>query len=356
MKKTLFLLAAAATCTACSMDETTEVNNGLPIDFRTAVATRGTPIETSSLNAFQVWAFFGDGTSYFDNETFTKNAAEGNCFTSTTEHYWPTEDELTFYAYAPTDLDNSTPNFTKDSKSISYKPESKIEDQDDFITAMNTGSKTDQETGVEMTFKHRLSQIEVKAYYTGTRYTIKVFGAQIANVYESGTYTFATDVSGDGSWETSGNKVSYTAECTETELTSTESSSDATSITEEKGNWMLIPQTGLSEWSTTDATNTSNGTYLAVKIQIKENDGSAIIYPKLETSTGEESEWAAVPIEIDWEQNNKYIYTLHFTDTSAGVIPPGPSGGEEILGDPIKFAVTTTVEEWSNIPDEKDMP
>lgn len=356
MKKNLFLFVAAATCVACSMDETTEVDQGLPIDFRTAVGTRATPIETGTLNAFKVWAFFGDGTSYFDNETFTKNTDEGNCFTSKTEHYWPTEGELTFYAYAPIDLDNSTPTITQMTKTISYKPASEIENQDDFITDVNTGSKADQETGVEMTFKHRLSQIEVKAYYTGTKYTITVFGAQIANVYESGTYTFAEDVSGDGSWATSGNKVIYEAECAKAELTPTESSSDATSITEEKGNWMLIPQTGLSEWITTDATNSSEGTYLAVKIQIKENDGDAIIYPKLETSTGEESEWAAVPIEINWEQNKKYIYTLHFTDTSAGVIPPGPSGGEEILGDPIKFAVTTTVEEWSDEISEVEMP
>ena len=344
MKKTLFLLAAAAISTACSMDETTEVNNGLPIDFRTAVATRGTQIETGDLESFNVWAYYDDNTDYFTKVQFTKQ--EDNFFKSSTDYYWPTDNsELTFYAYAPIDLDPTEESFTGETNTITYTSSNTISEQKDFITAMNTGSKADQVLGVDLSFKHRLSQIEVKAYYTGSKYNIKVSGVQIANVYQTGTYTFDTDADGDGSWATSGNKVSYTAECTETELTSTE---DAVSVMGADGNWMLIPQTGLQKWnSESDATNTSNGTYLAVNIQIKETGGGEI-YPKTETGSGDEFEWAAVPIDIAWEQNTKYVYTLKFTDESAGVIPPGDGGGEEILGYPIMFSVNTDVEEWGS--------
>ena len=347
MKKTLFLLAAAAACTACSMDETTEVvSNGLPIDFRTAVATRGTQIETGDLTSFNVWAYYDDNTNYFTKVLFTKQ--EDGFFKSSTDYYWPTDNsELTFYAYAPTDLAPSAENFTGETNTITYTSSNTISDQKDFITAMNTGSKADQVQGVDLSFKHRLSQIEVKAYYTGSKYNIKVSGVQIVNVYQTGTYTFETDANGDGSWATSGNKVTYTADCTEEELKTTENAEDAVSVMGEDGNWMLIPQTD-DKWSgTSDATNTSNGAYLAVKIQIKETGGGAI-YPKTEKGSEDEFGWAAVPIDINWVQNTKYVYTLHFTDESAGVIPPGDGGGEEILGYPIKFSVNTDVEEWGS--------
>ena len=364
MKKNLFLFVAAATCAACSMDETTEVDQGLPIDFRTAVGTRATPIETGTLNAFQVWAFFGDGTSYFENEMFTKNAAEGNCFTSTTEHYWPTEGELTFYAYYPTDLSSNGGEATLESKEgskIEYTPSTTITDQKDLLTAAATGTKeANEKDGVALLFKHALSQIEVEAYYIGTKYTITVAGVKIVNVNGKGTYTFNVGESNYGTWnsETTGTDyydVKY--EGNPITLKSSEDSESAISImgsegsgdgsAEANGTWMLIPQM-LTAWDGTASDDA--GTYLAAYIQI-ETTGGERIYPI--TEDGTEYGWAAVGINTTWNPNTKYTYKLHFTDTSAGVIPPGEdSEGEEILGDPIKF--TVTVDDWTGGSEEID--
>lgn len=348
MKKNLFLFVAVATCVACSMDETTEVDQGLPIDFRTAVGTRATPIETSTLDAFKVWAFYSeDNGEYFADETFTKGA--GDYFRSTTDHYWPTDNsELTFVAYAPTDIVFSETKIVGETNTITYTPSETISEQKDFITAVNTGSKADQETGVEMTFKHRLSQIDVWADYSGDKYTIKVAGVKIASVLPSGTYTFETSAEADGIWTASGKKVSYTAECDETEL-----SSEVVSVMGDDGQAMLIPQEIKAWTSKSESDNSSEGAYLEVKIQIKDKEGAAI-YPAAIEGGSEEYAWAAVPIpDITWEQHHKYTYTLHFTDTSAGVLPPGDGGGEEILGDPIMFTVVE-VTNWE--PQTPDIP
>ena len=112
------------------------------------------------------------------------------------------------------------------------------------------------------------------------------------------------------------------------------------------GTWMLIPQS-LSAW---EGNATDIGTYLAVKIQITDK-GGALKYPRGEGITADSDDaygWTAVGIAPNWEQGNKYIYQLKFTDTNAGIIPPGePGEGEPVLGGPIVFNVVS-VEGWSD--------
>ena len=345
MKKTLFLLAAAAACTACSMDETTEVvAEGLPIDFRTAVVTRATETTISNLTQFNAVAFYTDGGLFFKQET--EEIKESN--TATTEHYWPTNDkELTFYAWAPVAIDlDSEPDPAVDASTITYTPEETITDQDDLITVAATGTKEENEnTGVELSFKHALSQIEVQADYDGDKYTINVQGVKIANVYGTGTYTFGLENLGVepeyGSWTDRSGMTDYD-ETYSSSVSLTKEAGAQSIMGEGNGTWMLIPQT-LTGWNIEeDASNSDKGTYLAAYIQIKQ--GSEPIYPI--TETPDSYAWAAVPLSGTWDPNTKYTYTLHFTDGSVGTIPPGdPEEGEDILGQPIKF--TVEVHPWT---------
>ena len=357
MKKNLFLFVAAATCVACSMDETTEADQGLPIDFRTAVATRAATI--SAITEFNVAAFYENGNLFFtEKETLSDNAV-------TTKHYWPTDNsEVTFYAYYPTDLSSNGGEATLESKEgskIEYTPNTTITDQKDLLTAAATGTKeANEKDGVGLTFKHALSQIEVKAYYTGTRYTITVAGVKIVNVNGKGTYTFNAGEDNYGTWnsETTGTdyyEVKY--ESDPITLEPSEDSESAISImgsegsgdgsAETNGTWMLIPQI-LTAWNGTASDH--EGTYLAAYIKIETITGERV-YPITEDDT--EFGLAAVGINTAWDPNTKYTYKLHFSDSSAGVIPPGEEGeGENILGEPIKF--TVTVDDWTGGSEEID--
>lgn len=347
MKKTLFLLAAAATCTACSMDETTEVDQGLPIDFRTAVATRATPITTNTLTEFNVAAFYSkDGASFFD-ETKISITGDGSSKTGESTYYWPSDDsELTFHAYAPTDLNSKDGIISMEesaNSTIEYTPDKEIMKQTDLIAVTATGNRsTNETTGVQLAFKHALSQIEVQADYANAddgKYTIEVAGVKIGNVYGTATYKF-NESEGYGSWNEKKNETSYDVQYTSDAVTLTTDAQSimgsATSATT-NGTWMLIPQL-LKAW---DQTNSDEGTYLAAYIKIT-NKAGHVVYPATEDS---EYGWAAVGIDTNLEPNHRYTYTLKFTDESAGLIPPGePEGGKPVLGNPIKF--TVTVEDW----------
>ena len=357
MKKNLFLFVAAATCVACSMDETTEADQGLPIDFRTAVATRAATI--SAITEFNVAAFYENGNLFFtEKETLSDNAV-------TTKHYWPTDNsEVTFYAYYPTDLSSNGGEATLESKEgskIEYTPNTTITDQKDLLTAAATGTKeANEEKGVGLTFKHALSQIKVEAYYTGNKYTITVAGVKIVNVNGKGTYTFNAGEDNYGTWnsETTGTdyyEVKY--ESDPITLEPSEDSESAISImgsegsgdgsAETNGTWMLIPQI-LTAWNGTASDH--EGTYLAAYIKIETITGERV-YPITEDDT--EFGLAAVGINTAWDPNTKYTYKLHFSDSSAGVIPPGEEGeGENILGEPIKF--TVTVDDWIGGSEEID--
>lgn len=344
MKKILFLLAAAA-CAACSMDETTEIDRGLPIDFRTAVATRATVMDLSALEAFKVMAFYsGDGSPFFKEEETITLSGEESSKTGNSTYYWPSDDsELTFYAYAPTDLSSKGGKVImtdKESSTIEYEPDNDIKNQIDLITAMATGKRSKNEDGVELSFQHALSQIEVQADYANAedgQYNIIVAGVKIGNVVGSATYRFNAGAGYYGSWESDGEVKSY-----EVEYEGVSLCKDPQSIMGSDGTWMLIPQQ-LTPW---DGSPSNTGTYLAAYIKITTKDGYREVYPATEDRG---YGWAAVGIDTDWKPNHKYTYTLKFTDDSAGTIPPdpdNPGAGKPVLGKPIKF--TVTVDEWED--------
>ena len=343
MKKTLFLLAAAAISTACSMDETTEVNQGLPIDFRTAVATRTTESNmntTDNLKKINVTALDSEGKNYFSNQDFEKKEVE-TTFTNENNYPWPAG-ELTFYAYAPTPLTGTeSVNITNDSKTVEFTVQNKISKQVDFITATATGSKEKDVNGMPLEFGHRLSQIEIQAKVSesATKFSYTVTGVKIANVAGTGTFNFDTE-----EWTDQSTNTTYTTTYeTDEPLTTT-----AESIMGNDGNAMLIPQTFTEEtavWNGKGGEENNKGAYLAVKIEIKEKSAG----DGIDTPESIYDGWAAVPLPDDtnWEAGKKYTYTLTFTDTAAGKTEPTEDGGgEEILDENyIDFNVTVS-EEW----------
>lgn len=339
MKKTLFLLAAAAAIsTACSMDETTEVvAEGLPIDFRTAVATRTTESAMNTeanLKKINVTAIDEKGNNYFSNQDFTK---EDVTFTNGNDYPWP-EGNLTFYAYAPTPLTSVSEgvNITNGNKTVKFTVQKDISKQEDFITAMATGSKADDVNGMPLNFGHRLSQIEIQAKVAAdaTKFSYTISGVRIANVKNSGTFDFDSDA-----WSAQGGNATYEAVCDEVSLTTGEQSI----MGDENGNAMLIPQTIENIWNG-EGKQANPGAYLAVNIKIVEKKAGTV-----ESEESIYKGWAAVPFNetTTWEAGKKYIYTLTFTDTAAGKTEPTEDGGgEEILDENyIDFNVTVS-EEW----------
>lgn len=335
----MFMAMTAMLIASCSSDDVVSTNTGRAIDFRTSVGTRGTETTTANIDKFWVTAIDEAGANYFSKQEFTK---DGGFFTSSPVYYWPAG-KLNFVAYSPSELDLggtlTISNTTKELKDFS--PAAEIADQKDFVTATATGTKAANETkGVDLKFAHQLSQIEIKAKNTNTGYTYKVVGVRIGKPVSKGTFTFDTN-----KWTlTPTEKTNYAVEYTTPRTLAVDS---ATMMGTANDNAMLLPQQLVAWTPEADKTNTKNGAYIALKIQIT-TKGGARVYP---AKAKGDYDWAAVAIGTNWEAGKKYVYTLDFSNGAGKVDPEKPQPvdptdpfkpGEDILGKPIKFTVTVT--------------
>ncbi len=231
----------------------------------------------------------------------------------------------------------------------SFSIPEEIADQVDFITANASGTRKDNETsGVELTFDHRLSQIELRAKSENDTYTYKVIGARIGRVQYTGTFDFNTNQWTLDDWH---DTAIYTSNCDTTTLTAT-----PVSIMGASGNAMLMPQT-LTPWSPTgDPDNVAREAYLSVLVNITRTDNGVQIYPFPSESDFtfkpvREYGWASIPLSGTWEQGKKYIYTLDFTNGAGTIDPDDPYPGTPIIGDQIKF--TVQVNDWVDANTDK---
>lgn len=344
MKKTkapLMIAAIAALALAsCSDEEPVSTNKGRAIDFRSAMDTRSSETTNANLTSIQAVAFMGNQL-FFPEMTFTKGS--DGFFTSTTEYYWPGDNtELSFYAYSPANP-GGTVTLTTDEKTLSnFSPAATMADQIDFVTANATGTKTLNETsGVPLTFNHQLAQIEVRAKSNNTVYTFAITGVKIGQPVSKGTFDFTTS-----DWTLGPDKAIYT----ETYTTPKVLTSDATSVMGNGGNAMILPQQ-LTAWDPEgDASNTQKGAYLSVKLNVTTTETGVQVYP---FPSDANCQWAAIPINTNWEAGKKYIYTLDLTLGAGNVDPDDPDPGVPVLGGPIKF--TVDVVDWIDTPSSLDM-
>lgn len=371
-KNLLFAALAASVMVSCSNDDIVDVNHGEGIAFRASMdraLTRANATNLENLNAFNVTAI-GNNANYFTDMTVTKNGDE---WKPAHTYYWPGY-ELSFFAYTPK---ISGVSISNDSKAIKdFSPAQKAAEQKDLLVSFNKGDKTNEKNGIAMNFKHALSQIEVKAKCSNDKIKIEVLGVKMENAAAKADFTFPEVVTNTNytlpqdQWsnlrEIDVHSKAYMIKGEQKmDLTN-----EAQSIMFDNGNFMLIPQ-AQKKWNGTDS---KTGTYLSVLCRIYSLDGNkeTLLYPRPTQDDNKNGKYAfaAVGIDIDWKPGMKYTYTLNFCGDGggAGEIDPNPgpvdptdpeidpnpgTGGEEILGKPIKF--TVTVDDWKDQSEDVEM-
>lgn len=285
-------------------------------------------------------------TLYFNDAEFDKGSDSFFTAAGTKQYDWLQKDqEINFFAYAPSQDELGADVVVKEDNSgmtlDSFTVADSIGEQVDFITANATGSRSkNQDSGVELTFDHRLAQIEIRAKSENENYVYKVKGARIGRAEYIATFDFNTNQWTLDDWH---NTAIYDTSCEETTLTA-----DPVSLMGDGGNAMLIPQK-LYAWNpTADPDNTARDAYLSVLVQVTRKDNGYQVYPfpsEIQSTFKPVREfgWASIPLSGTWEQGKKYIYTLDFTNGAGHVDPDDPTPGEEILGN-IKFKVN--VNDW----------
>ena len=369
MKKRLFFLPMVAIMmAACSSNETIEVNEnkGDLISFRPIVkgVTRAADADLSSdATSFNVEAFNTGTTSspYFSNVTFTKTSGT---FTSATKYYWPTNN-LDFYAYSPT----TSGQFVKtDYKTFTITPSATVSEQVDFIYA-NTNNKGKGSSGevTTLNFRHAGAKIAVKVKNSAPNLKFEISGWKLGYLDNSATFTYgdATTDTKDGAqlafsdWSentTQSAANTYSTEFTANAIAASQSTAyflgnagtPSTSATDESLNMILIPQTltAATAYASTTAGAKPNGSYIALKMVIKNNTDAG----ETVADATADGKWAIWPIGgYNWEPGKKYTYTIDLAgggyyetnqDTDADLDPI-------LEGAEIKFA-TVTVDGWTD--------
>lgn len=343
MKKLYFLMlgAVAVSMASCSDEEPSLLKtDGEAIDFRPAMgASRASETTNANLTSIYVTSVDNSGDANYFTDLNFKKGSDG-FFVSSPEYYWPGDDrDLTFYAYAPsaTDLaaditiDKTTQEMT------GFVVADSIKDQVDFVTAVATGKKSvNENSGVELTFKHQLSQIELQAKTDNKAYKVEVTGMRIGRVeYMASSFNFATSEWTLDDWH---DTQVYTSSCPAVVL-----SSDPVSIMGDAGNAMLLPQTIIPWQPINDPDNVAREAYLGVLARITTADGD-VVYPL----PGDKRTygWVAIPLSGTWEAGKRYVYTLDFTNGAGYIDPDDPQPGTPVLQGAIKFDVNVT--DWVN--------
>ena len=307
MKKRLFFLPMVAIMmAACSSNETIEVNEnkGDLISFRPIVkgVTRAADADLSSdATSFNVEAFnTGTTTSpYFSNVTYTNTSGT---FTSATKYYWPTNN-LDFYAYSPitTDvggvqkgaLSNGDYQIVKtDFRTFTITPSATVSEQVDFIYA-NTNNKGKGSSGevTTLNFRHAGAKIVVKVKNSAPNLKFEISGWKLGYLDNTATFTYGdanTDTQdgaqlafsdwSENSTQSADNTYSttFTANAIAAESTAyflEKNGTPSTTDTDEDLNMILIPQTltAATAYASTTAGAKPNGSYIALKMVIKNN-------------------------------------------------------------------------------------
>lgn len=185
------ILAMAAGLAACSNYDSPDptdrsASNAIQFAARTEYSRAG-DITTNSLTQFNVWAFTGSATSpvtFMQNVVVTKSGT--NTWTYSPVQYWPANQSLDFYAFAPADWVGTL-------SPLSPIPYDAYGKSDDLIYATSEnlkGSNGAPNAQVILNFRHALSKVSVRMSSTNTNLVVKVSNVALVNIMTKGNFHF----------------------------------------------------------------------------------------------------------------------------------------------------------------------
>lgn len=319
-----------------------------------SAATRGQSVSTTNylnfLKDFKVWAYFPTNNNYYvgtigDGGILVNGDGKGTwtLASSANDAYWPTTGELNFYALTPA----ANANYAFDGSSLTYTVPADNSKQVDVMFA-NTDKQTSTTNAgvVPLAFKHALSQIRFTGATTSSRLSVVIKSITINNVVNSATFDLTK---GTGITKLGTGRDNFGIGLSKNTLLSYSASGKTTSLTDNAGELLLIPQT-LTPWATTKespvattAADAAGNSYLTIECQIYwTNDEGEKVY-----LVGSDTEFGKTYAPFDsknadgdaWKAGNLYTYNLKF---GSGYKQDGT-----VTLTPITYTVTTS--DWNNV-------
>ena len=328
MKKNSFLLIAAAgmLTVSCSNDVVnTELNRNL-ISVRATLSkmTKGAVVDAFNLGQFSLSAST-DNDSVVIPQCNARVDGQG-ATSGYGYHYWPQDETpVNFYAWGPTDFKNDGQVVATDNVTFTVTPKDNIDEQVDFVFANTEKNRISGKGGVNLYFRHAMSQIVVKVRNSQSNYKFNVHGWKMVYLDKSGKFTFG----GTSTDEIVTLSKSYWSENTAAEVGNYYSktldnkklvtSADTIQL---EGNMILVPQDVNKATGYTSAAPGSpfNGAYIAILMNV------------IEAATGNElkaEQWCCWPVDFVWNPGYKYVYNVDlggggYSETSGGGTDPQP--------------------------------
>ena len=365
MKLKLFLLATSAVALAsCSSDAVVEDNAaGNAIQFSAAAGKASRAADyycNANLPAdFHVWASV-NGKQYFANETYAKGEGSTYSITGGVERYWPNE-EISFFAAKNYDAFNWN---VATASTMTITPALAAKDQKDLLyayTVSNRGTNNNFNAGkAKLNFRHALSQVVFYALNENSKIYVEIENISLNNAAATGTFTLpigaanvtddnlqdhtqvgAAKTKGLGTWAVDG-KAKFTADVTKgtnnlVALTAEKQNLTDNATENDFGQSLLVLPENVTAWDKTKVTAETTGSYFTVKCKIRNIAGAAVADDDVYLwGNATEARELLIPVNFNWEQGKKYIYTIKFTKT-------GHAGYDEDGNDvliPIQFDVT----------------
>lgn len=254
-----------------------------------------------------------------------------------------------------------------------FNVDPEISNHIDFIAAYRDTTQCDK---VPLDFRHQLARVVLKAKSENENYDFDIAGVRIGYQASEATFDFVTDYAHPGSWSNkvfSKEGVSYTylQPSNLVSLNDDNISEQPKSVMGDAEVAMVIPIAENAwdpekEWGAEGA----GKMYFSILLRATRKDGT-VFYPyqngeheglrviSIKDEAGNIATdkkgqplvfgWAAVPIEINWEQGMSYVYTLNFKNGIGRHDPDDPEPGHPIEEDGKGgVVISLTVQDWDD--------
>lgn len=357
--KSKYFIGAMATLLlgACSQDEVMSVRQdaiGYSVTAPNMTRAADSYCNEDLPDAFKVWAETSDGNLYINGDVIVNN--NGNWIDQSGTRYWPSEGTLDFYAEVNGDdefaFNEGAPTFNN------FTVNSDVAKQVDLMYAVSKG--LDKEDGtVSLNFRHALSQVCFRAKNNTKTLSVVIKGVSVGHLTNGGTFTFPTtdtdqnyehpqhgdEVDPDapqlngGTWALNATYGTQYDVMLDKAVTVAPNSQvvNLTCPGDDHANGFtkvltLMPQE-VAAWNPQQTGTTYNGAYFLIDLTIL-NISDADEEVASQVYKGK----AAIPVEVDWEQGYRYIYTFVFDEGGNGGWTPDPDDPQPVLAN-IKWDV-----------------
>ena len=274
---------AAASCTDSDTygPEESATDNAIRFAANTEFSRAG-DVTTNNLTSFNVYAYTGTATQptvFMDNVKVTKTGT--NTWTYSPIKYWPADETVDFFAFAPASWVGSGGPL----KPVSYDSYPGTEDIIYAVSPDLSGSTGMANAQVLFNFRHALSKVTVKMSSSNADLQVKVSNVGMANIMTKGNFNFPyMSTSGQptadnvGHWTDQNTPVPYVFHMSQTPddviiLTTTATDMGATGLGMGGAKYMM-PQT-----LTWRSNGSGNDTYIAVMCSVYDSKSGAKLWP-----------------------------------------------------------------------------